>query len=202
MNRANISRLLYLSLGIACVANGLWLLIDPIHWNTILHMQAEDFGGNTLHPHLMKKLGASYLLAGSALLWCAVNARIHRPVHIALVLFFGLFVAIEVIELLAASVPSHRWITDAPLVFIPFLLLAIMLLPTPRLPQRGERGTVKWFDAKKGFGFIVRENGEEIFVHYRAIRGDGHRALKDGQPVRFRVGQGEKGLQAEEVVPG
>lgn len=63
----------------------------------------------------------------------------------------------------------------------------------------GETGTVKWFDAKKGFGFIVRSNGEEIFVHYRSIQGGGHRVLKDGQEVSFRVAEGNKGLQAEDV---
>lgn len=63
-----------------------------------------------------------------------------------------------------------------------------------------ETGTVKWFDAKKGFGFIVRGNGDEIFVHYRSIQGGGHRVLKDGQEVSFRVAEGDKGLQAEDVV--
>jgi CspA family cold shock protein len=62
-----------------------------------------------------------------------------------------------------------------------------------------EAGTVKWFNVNKGFGFITRENGEDIFVHFRSIRGRGHRSLRQGQPVRFAVTQGEKGLQAENV---
>jgi cold shock protein len=61
-----------------------------------------------------------------------------------------------------------------------------------------EQGHVKWFNAGKGFGFITRANGEEIFVHYRAI-GNG-RALKDGQKVEYVVTNGTKGLQAEQVV--
>lgn len=64
-----------------------------------------------------------------------------------------------------------------------------------------ETGTVKWFNAAKGFGFITRAGGEDVFVHYRSIRGSGRRALKDGQRVRFKVVQGEKGLQAEDVSP-
>lgn len=64
-----------------------------------------------------------------------------------------------------------------------------------------ETGTVKWFNASKGFGFITRASGEDVFVHYRSIRGNGRRALKDGQRVRFKVVQGEKGLQAEDVSP-
>lgn len=63
-----------------------------------------------------------------------------------------------------------------------------------------ETGQVKWFNASKGFGFITRENGEDIFVHFRSIRGDGHRVLKDGQRVEFSVSVGDKGLQADDVM--
>ncbi len=62
-----------------------------------------------------------------------------------------------------------------------------------------EVGTVKWFDATKGYGFIEREQGEDVFVHFRAIRGAGYRSLEDGQRVEFTVTQGQKGLQAEDV---
>ncbi len=62
-----------------------------------------------------------------------------------------------------------------------------------------EQGIVKWFNDSKGFGFIQRETGEDIFVHFRAIQGDGYRSLKDGQKVEFNVVEGQKGLQAEEV---
>lgn len=62
-----------------------------------------------------------------------------------------------------------------------------------------EQGIVKWFNDSKGFGFIQRDSGEDIFVHFRAIQGDGYRSLKDGEPVEFNVVEGEKGLQAEEV---
>lgn len=63
-----------------------------------------------------------------------------------------------------------------------------------------ETGTVKWFDAAKGFGFIAREAGDDVFVHFRAIRGTGYRTLEDGQEVEFGVVQGDKGLQADDVV--
>ncbi len=61
-------------------------------------------------------------------------------------------------------------------------------------------GTVKWFNTGKGFGFIARDNGDDIFVHFRAIRGEGHRILVEGQRVEFDVVQRDKGLQAEDVV--
>jgi len=59
-----------------------------------------------------------------------------------------------------------------------------------------EVGTIKWFDAKKGYGFINRQNGEDVFVHFSAIQGTGYRTLKDGQKVEFEVVQGQKGPQA------
>lgn len=62
-----------------------------------------------------------------------------------------------------------------------------------------ENGTVKWFNAAKGFGFIQRENGEDVFVHFSAIQTSGYRTLEEGARVSFVVKRGPKGLQAEEV---
>ena len=64
-----------------------------------------------------------------------------------------------------------------------------------------ETGTAKWFNDAKGFGFIERANGGDIFVHYSAIQGDGFRTLVDGQQVEFEVVDGEKGPAANEVMP-
>ena len=72
--------------------------------------------------------------------------------------------------------------------------------PQPSGDAVRERGTVKWFNVSKGFGFIVRDNGEEIFVHFRSVRGEGRRSLRDGQKVSFIVTQSDKGPQAEDVV--
>lgn len=65
--------------------------------------------------------------------------------------------------------------------------------------QEREYGKVKWFNGNKGFGFIIRDNGEEIFVHFRSIQGGGRRGLRDGQRVSFVVRDSDKGPQAEEV---
>ena len=62
-----------------------------------------------------------------------------------------------------------------------------------------EQGTVKWFNKTKGFGFISRENGEDVFVHFKAIIGDGFKVLAEGDKVQFDVEQGPKGLQAANV---
>lgn len=62
-----------------------------------------------------------------------------------------------------------------------------------------EQGTVKWFNSGKGFGFIQRTQGDDVFVHFRSITGDGFRILEEGQLVTFTISQGQKGPQAEDV---
>jgi CspA family cold shock protein len=62
-----------------------------------------------------------------------------------------------------------------------------------------EKGTVKWFNAAKGFGFISRSSGEDVFVHFKSIAGDGYKTLNEGDKVEFEVQQGPKGLQASQV---
>ncbi|RME08501.1 MAG: cold-shock protein [Anaerolineae bacterium] len=64
-----------------------------------------------------------------------------------------------------------------------------------------ETGTVKWFNASKGYGFIERDQGSDVFVHYSAILGTGYRTLEEGQRVEFEVVQGDKGPQAQNVSP-
>lgn len=95
---------------------------------------------------------------------------------------------------------------------IPALIVAsavfLAMLLSPGLPQladkfktQRERGTVKWFNVSKGYGFITRDAGGDVFVHFRSIRGQGRgrRSLNEGQVVEFILTEGEKGPQAEEV---
>lgn len=90
--------------------------------------------------------------------------------------------------------------------------VSAQFVPVRRRRQRGsgtivesdvedgrERGVVKWFNVKKGFGFITWDQGEDVFVHFRSIRGQGHRSLAEGQRVKFTVVRGQKGPQAEDV---
>lgn len=87
---------------------------------------------------------------------------------------------------------------------VAFKYLADLIPEQFSLPSRNsEIGQVKWFNVSKGFGFITRKNGEDIFVHYRCVRanGRGRRVLEDGQTVRFEIGEGDKGPQAENVRP-
>lgn len=88
------------------------------------------------------------------------------------------------------------------------LHLAISFYPSKRASSatpnydmsNRDTGTVKWFNTSKGFGFISRDSGDDIFVHFRAIRGEGHRVLVEGQRVEFSVMNRDKGLQAEDVI--
>ena len=62
-----------------------------------------------------------------------------------------------------------------------------------------ETGTVKWFNNSKGYGFISREEGDDVFVHFNAIEGEGFKSLNEGDQVQFEIGEGPKGLQANKV---
>ena len=62
-------------------------------------------------------------------------------------------------------------------------------------------GTVKWFNASKGFGFIAQDNGKDVFVHYSAIQSDGYKSLEEGARVRFEIVEGPKGPAADKVMP-
>jgi CspA family cold shock protein len=70
---------------------------------------------------------------------------------------------------------------------------------TPAVAGEWPSGTIKWFDARKGFGFIEREGNSDVFVHFSAIEGSGYRRLEEGQQVEFEVGPGRKGDEARRV---
>ena len=76
-----------------------------------------------------------------------------------------------------------------------------MLTPCEEKVSELATGTVKFFNAEKGFGFISREQGEDVFVHFSAIQGEGYKTLQEGQRVEFDVGPGRKGPEAQNVRP-
>jgi CspA family cold shock protein len=78
---------------------------------------------------------------------------------------------------------------------------SLLIKPVECFMSDRQIGTVKWFNDAKGFGFISRDNGPDVFVHFRAISGTGFKSLQEGQKVSFKVVQGQKGLQADEVLP-
>lgn len=127
----------------------------------------------------------------------------------------ALIVLAVVLQILILLAPLPA-IGDQPAILLPLLILAVAAAlqlvgklnkgqpQAAQQPQASaedrETGTVKWFNTSKGFGFISRDSGEDIFVHFRAIRGEGHRILIEGQRVEFSVVQRDKGLQAEDVI--
>ena len=124
----------------------------------------------------------------------------------------------------AATLALHHFVPAVPLEAGLFIVAIVTALLTHR-PQAGttsaatdsaaapapradvatdgprEEGQVKWFNVSKGFGFITKDDGDEIFVHFRSIRGEGRRGLRDGQRVSFVEAQTDKGPQAEDVEP-
>ena len=112
----------------------------------------------------------------------------------------------SLIELAIRIPPALAYFSIALLAAIVTLLLPskavkrVRSKPEVVVASRKEFGNVKWFSASKGFGFITRDSGEDIFVHFRSITGNGHRILREGQRVEFAVTEGSKGLQAEDVV--
>lgn len=111
------------------------------------------------------------------------------------------------IELAIRIPPAVAYFAIALLAAVITLMLPPKPAPRPRAKAPAapaaigkETGNVKWFSASKGFGFITRDNGEDIFVHFRSISGNGHRILREGQRVEFAVTEGSKGLQAEDVI--
>jgi len=110
----------------------------------------------------------------------------------------------EIFSLLTTSAYAKLWVIS----FLSILIASLLSVKISPSKSGGsdvvisgdqERGTVKWFNAAKGFGFITRENGEDVFVHFRSIQGKGHRSLGEGQAVIFSVTEGDKGLQAVDV---
>lgn len=82
----------------------------------------------------------------------------------------------------------------------PMSTLQIFYLPQEANMSDRINGTVKWFNGTKGYGFLAREGGDDVFVHFSAIQGEGFKNLQEGQKVEFTVEQGPKGLQASNVV--
>ena len=132
-------------------------------------------------------------------------------IRIGISAFFALLTPFIAITAVQALYPNANTLADllnpasfaicagiAFLAFISALYIVKALIDESEEDFR-EMGTVKWFNVSKGFGFVTRESGEDVFVHFRSIRGRGHRSLQEGQAVKFGVVESNKGLQAEDV---
>lgn len=144
-----------------------------------------------LAPSLSSKQPSALQSLSSALLVLAIVLQI--LILLAPLPFIGEQPAILLPLLSLAAAVALQWIAS-----LKNSRPAPSYIPTSS--ENRETGTVKWFNTSKGFGFISRDTGEDIFVHFRAIRGEGHRILIEGQRVEFSIVQRDKGLQAEDVI--
>jgi len=135
------------------------------------------------------RLTAFIVTLGLAVIGALAIGQIYDSIDQRLLLFFASAAVILIISLLAGWFASR---SAKP-------RLRPKEVAVEHEPVR-ETGKVKWFNVDKGFGFIIRDNGEDLFVHFRAINDGGASRLNEGQRVEYQIGQGRKGPQAEEVV--
>ena len=167
---------------------GAWLLFAPHAFILFVHG-----GDQTLlvSPLLSQQTGLGLLLAAAVNLVCLAGGRTRTALHVA-VFFY-----------LAGLVASHGapvFTLDGAWLWAPVLVYLLPLAPWGRLARDGRRqGEGKWFNPNKGFGFILDDSGEEIFVHFKAVRNGGRRSLRTGTRVRFVIRESERGDQADDV---
>ena len=173
-------------------------------------MPATDYSTGSI-PSLLILLavGSSNLLSGCYLSALPQGRRVVQGVASILLLTAAGVAAFNTL----IHLPSSSFSNSLPFVAVFTMTCGLLLHALVNLHKLGpghsavpqedssrETGTVTWFNVSKGFGFITRDRGDDIFVHYRAIRGEGHRTLSEGQRVEFLVANREKGLQAEDVI--
>ncbi len=203
MKKKHIIVLIYIALALGAAINGMVMMLAPESWFRSMPVPLEK---SVIPLYFIYLLGISSLTVAPLFYWCSRNLKKRKPVHLALTLFIVGIAAVTAMEVaMSPVIPSEPafWLPLLSLVFLPALIMLVMALPPLPARVKGprEQGLVKWFNATKGFGFITRSQGDDVFVHYRSIRGEGHRTLREGQKVEFVVMKGEKGLQAEDVQP-
>jgi cold shock CspA family protein len=208
MKKKRLLSPMYVVLALGYAFSGLTMLLLPSLWTPafpIPYLPEGGPGAPAIH-YFVRLFGMATLAISPLFLWCAKNLKKRKTVHLALTIYVVGVALVDVLQLLfGTGEPPYTafWIAFVTLFVLPAVLMLIASMPAlpsrPRGPR--EQGQVKWFNATKGFGFVTRAQGDDVFVHYRSIRGEGHRTLREGQQVEFVVVKGEKGLQAEDVQP-
>jgi len=198
LNKQRVS-LLYAFLGSFFILNGLALLVAPMVWVQIFPLAFLSRSVDV--DFALRLLGVVWLAQAPLYFWCARNLKRCSTVRFSLTLQAVALWFVTLSALMITPVPLAPQWPSLVLLGLPCVILGVMMLPGRTVRVRGPRetGQVKWFNANKGFGFITRTTGDDIFVHYRAIRGEGHRTLREGQQVTFALKRGDKGLQADDV---
>lgn len=203
MKRRSMISLAYFLLAIAFTVQGLLMLLLPRTWASASLLPALQ---GQIQPLLVQWLGLTAILLASLFMWCWRRAKQRRSIHWALTLYVLAVAALHGLTLMSADYQGATpgfWLLALAQFVLPAVLMLAIAIPPRRVRNKGprEQGRVKWFNTTKGFGFITRDQGDDVFVHFRSIRGEGRRILQEGQRVEFVVAKGEKGLQAEDIVP-
>lgn len=176
-------------------AAGIWLLIDPI---ALLGKQMFYPPGTQAAA---QQAAFGLLLAAGTSLYVAIRSDSRAILHPLLCLYLaGLSLSLFSAESAGAdgAAPLWLWIPLA-IYLLPLLGLLPIRLPAAPLKAGQLQGQVKWFNPNKGYGFILSDDGQEIFVHFRAVHNGDRRTLRQGQKVRFSIRQSERGDQADDV---
>ena len=179
---------------------GSWLLLDP--QGVIMASHGEN-QVKTVSLLLTRQAAMGLLLASAVNLFCALRTEVRPLLHLAVLLYLAGMVASHGDVAFAGG--AVLWLAVA-VYSLPLLLRIIRTVPVPDIPvpvpgtgSKQRTGEVKWFNPNKGFGFIVTPEGDEIFVHFKAVKNGGRRSLRQGQKVHFTTRQTERGEQADEV---
>ncbi|MDQ3803946.1 MAG: hypothetical protein M3416_08980 [Acidobacteriota bacterium] len=129
-------KLIYLVACLCTLLNGAWMIVSPLSWYTDFPAAIPHTG--RFNPHFVRDIGLAYLVAALGFGWCALNLGRSRPVHLGLTLFFGGHALVHLYEILTGYLPHTHWLIDAPLVFLPALLLLALAVPSFRR-RLGER---------------------------------------------------------------
>jgi len=192
--------LLFSLMGLGYALNGLLMLVAPSLWLKLFPLAfISPVDANS--EFAVRLLATTDLGLAPLFFWCARNLKRCRTIRLALTVQATGFAAVVLASLAARDSGMASSLSSVILVLLPALILLALSLPSRTVRVKGprEQGSVKWFNANKGFGFITRDNGDDVFVHYRAIRGEGHRTLREGERVEFFLKRGDKGLQADDV---
>jgi cold shock CspA family protein len=169
---------------------GVWLLVDP----TPLIGKQMFYAPGTLGAAQQTAFGL--LLAAGISLFCAIRDDSRSILHPLLWLYLA-GLSVSYISALSEA-PLWLWVPLAAYL-LPLISLLPLRLPAGPLKAGQLQGEVKWFNPNKGYGFILSDDGQEIFVHFRAVHNGDRRTLRQGQKVRFSIRQSERGDQADDV---
>ena len=186
----------YIAAALLLAIPGAWLLFAPEMAVVTIHENLAFVQVSNIHS---QQTGLGLLLAAAVNLACLLGGPQRVPLHVAVFFYLAGLVASHGNAVFA----DQWWLWIPALVYllplIPFAKLVPAKLPLPTGGSGQQRGEVKGFNPNKGFGFILTDKGEELFVHFKAVQNGGRRSLRTGTRVRFDTRMSDRGEQADNV---